>query len=111
VDKSNIVFSIGDEAEESGDLPHQLFCELDELQLNPEQGFEWKEAARWIKFEEDVENGGRWSKPRVATLSLHSLFELRSLLANGLLMLDLDANDLPKIAGNLSLKMLHSIRN
>ena len=37
-----------------------------------------------MKFEEDVEEGGnRWSKPLVATLSLHSLFELRSLLLNG----------------------------
>ncbi len=34
----------------------------------------WAECARWIKFEEDVEDGGeRWSKPHVATLSLHSL--------------------------------------
>jgi sodium bicarbonate transporter 10 len=33
---------------------------------------EWKETARWVKFEEDVEEGGnRWSKPHVATLSLH----------------------------------------
>ena len=40
---------------------------------------EWKETARWVKFEEDVEEGGnRWSKPHVATLSLHSLFQLRS---------------------------------
>ena len=39
---------------------------------------------RWVKFEEDVEEGGnRWSKPHVATLSLHSLFELRSFLLNG----------------------------
>ncbi|KAI8496259.1 Sodium bicarbonate cotransporter 3, partial [Branchiostoma belcheri] len=30
----------------------------------------------WVKFEEDVEEGGdRWSKPHVATLSLHSLFD------------------------------------
>uniref|UniRef100_A0A8D0H926 Anion exchange protein n=1 Tax=Sphenodon punctatus TaxID=8508 RepID=A0A8D0H926_SPHPU len=34
---------------------------------------------RWIKFEEKVEEGGeRWSKPHVTTLSLHSLFELRT---------------------------------
>jgi sodium bicarbonate transporter 10 len=40
--------------------------------------------SRWVKFEEDVEEGGnRWSKPYVATLSLHSLFELRSMLLNG----------------------------
>lgn len=60
---------------------------------------EWKETARWVKFEEDVEEGGnRWSKPHVATLSLHSLFELRSLLLNGTMMLDTDASTLEQIA-------------
>ena len=52
-------------------------------------------AFRWIKFEEDVEEGGnRWSKPHVATLSLHSLFELRSMLLNGTICLDMAANTL-----------------
>lgn len=60
---------------------------------------EWKETARWIKFEEDVEEGGnRWSKPHVATLSLHSLFELRGLLLNGSVMLDMEANNLELVA-------------
>lgn len=54
---------------------------------------------RWIKFEEDVEEGGnRWSKPHVATLSLHSLFELRSLILNGTVMLDMEASSLEQIA-------------
>lgn len=54
---------------------------------------------RWIKFEEDVEEGGnRWSKPHVATLSLHSLFELRSFLLNGTVMLDMEATSLEQIA-------------
>lgn len=53
---------------------------------------------RWIKFEEDVEEGGnRWSKPHVATLTLHSLFELRSLLLNGTVMLDVDGTSLEQI--------------
>lgn len=53
---------------------------------------------RWIKFEEDVEEGGnRWSKPHVATLSLHSLFELRSLVLNGTVMLDTEAHSLEQI--------------
>ena len=44
---------------------------------------------RWIKFEEDVEDGGcRWTKPFVGTLSLHALFELRSYLLNGTVLLD-----------------------
>ncbi|TSS35881.1 Sodium-driven chloride bicarbonate exchanger [Bagarius yarrelli] len=53
----------------------------------------------WLKFEEDVEDGGeRWSKPYVATLSLHSLFELRSCILNGIVMLDMRANSLEEIA-------------
>lgn len=53
---------------------------------------------RWIKFEEDVEEGGnRWSKPHVATLSLHSLFELRSMLLNGTICLDMAATNLEDI--------------
>ena len=61
---------------------------------------EWKETARWIKFEEDVEEGGnKWSKPHVATLSLHSLFELRSCIFRGTVMLDLQADNLATISG------------
>lgn len=57
---------------------------------------------RWLKFEEDVEDGGeRWSKPYVATLSLHSLFELRSCILNGTVMLDMRANSIEEIAGTL----------
>lgn len=58
---------------------------------------------RWLKFEEDVEDGGeRWSKPYVATLSLHSLFELRSCIQNGTVMLDMRANSIEEIAGTFS---------
>ena len=61
---------------------------------------EWKETARWIKFEEDVEEGGnKWSKPHVATLSLHSLFELRSCLLKGTVILDMQADNLTHISG------------
>ena len=53
---------------------------------------------RCIKFEEVVEEGGnRWSKPHVATLTLHSLFELRSMLLNGTVMLDMDASSLEQV--------------
>ena len=53
---------------------------------------------RWVKFEEDVEEGGnRWSKPHVATLSLHSLFELRSMILNGTICLDMSAYSLEDI--------------
>ena len=39
--------------------------------------------ARWIKFEEDVEESETWSKPRVASLSFHSLLELRRTIEKG----------------------------
>ncbi|XP_076379691.1 na[+]-driven anion exchanger 1 isoform X8 [Megalopta genalis] len=85
---------VGDDAHES----HPLFSEMEELVRDGDE-MEWKETARWIKFEEDVEEGGnRWSKPHVATLSLHALFELRSLLLNGTVMLDMEAVSLEQIA-------------
>ena len=54
---------------------------------------------RWVKFEEDVEIGGnRWSKPHVGALTLHSLFELRSLFNDCILCMDMRANNLEDIA-------------
>ena len=65
---------------------HHLFCELEEL-INGV----WSESARWVRFEEDVEiGGGRWSKPFVAALSLHSVFELRHQLSYGALLFDIE---------------------
>ncbi|ELT99389.1 hypothetical protein CAPTEDRAFT_129086, partial [Capitella teleta] len=76
---------------------HEIFCEMETLKRGG-MSMEWKETARWIKFEEDVEEAGeRWSKPHVATLSLHSLFELRKGISSGTIMLDVDANNLIQI--------------
>jgi len=62
-----------------------------------------------VKFEEDVEEGGnRWSKPHVATLSLHSLFELRSCLMNGSVILDMEADDFLEIVDILLDKVIAS---
>ena len=44
---------------------------------------EWQETARWIKFEENVEDSNRWGKPHVASLTFHSLLELRKGLEKG----------------------------
>ena len=66
-------------------------------------------CCRWLKFEEDVEDGGeRWSKPYVATLSLHSLFELRSCILNGTVLLDMRAGSLEEIAGTAALDAHHN---
>ncbi|XP_017281821.1 solute carrier family 4 member 4a isoform X3 [Kryptolebias marmoratus] len=91
-----IRFILGEE--DDGPAPPQLFTELDELLSVDGQEMEWKETARWIKFEEKVEKGGeRWSKPHVATLSLHSLFELRKCIEKGTIMLDMEVSTLPQV--------------
>ncbi|XP_053443777.1 electrogenic sodium bicarbonate cotransporter 4 isoform X2 [Nycticebus coucang] len=79
---------------------------MDTLQHDGDQ-MEWKESARWIKFEEKVEEGGeRWSKPHVSTLSLHSLFELRTCLQTGTVLLDLDSGSLPQIIDDVIEKQI-----
>ncbi|KAJ0057502.1 hypothetical protein NL108_009240, partial [Boleophthalmus pectinirostris] len=56
----------------------------------------------WVKFEEKVEEGGeRWSKPHVSTLTLHSLFELRTCLQTGTILLNLEGNSLPQIVDEI----------
>ncbi|KAF7199606.1 solute carrier family 4 member 5 [Nothobranchius furzeri] len=78
-----------------------LFTEMDTLQREGDE-LEWKETARWVKFEEKVEEGGeRWSKPHVSTLSLHSLFELRTCLQTGTVLLDLEGYSLPQIIDDI----------
>ncbi|XP_061622706.1 electrogenic sodium bicarbonate cotransporter 4 isoform X4 [Phyllopteryx taeniolatus] len=87
---------------EDDDMPTPtLFTEMDTLQREGDE-LEWKESARWVKFEEKVEEGGeRWSKPHVSTLSLHSLFELRTCLQTGTILLDLDGYSLPQIVDDI----------
>ncbi|XP_067300690.1 sodium-driven chloride bicarbonate exchanger isoform X2 [Pseudorasbora parva] len=94
-----VQFLLGTEDDDEEHIPHDLFTELDEICLRDGEDAEWRETARWLKFEEDVEDGGeRWSKPYVATLSLHSLFELRSCIINGTVMLDMRASSLEEVA-------------
>ncbi|KAM8886175.1 electrogenic sodium bicarbonate cotransporter 4 [Spinachia spinachia] len=87
---------------EDDDMPTPtLFTEMDTLQQEGGE-LEWKESARWVKFEEKVEEGGeRWSKPHVSTLSLHSLFELRTCLQTGTVLLDLEGYSLPQIIDDI----------
>lgn len=77
--------------------PHEVFVQLDELFTNGVER-EWKETARWIKYEEDVEEGAeRWGRPHVAPLSFHSLLNLRRCLETGVILLDLEEKELPGV--------------
>ena len=41
----------------------------------------WQEQARWIKFEENLLEGAeRWGKPHIASLSFHSVINLRQVI-------------------------------
>lgn len=75
-----------------------MFIQLNEL--NDDQ--EWRETARWIKYEENVEEGAdRWGRPHVSSLSFHSLLNLRKCLESGVVELDLDKEDFPSIIFNV----------
>ncbi|XP_042299815.1 anion exchange protein 3 [Sceloporus undulatus] len=79
--------------------PHEVFVELNELVVDKNQDMHWKETARWIKFEENVEEDtARWGRPHVASLSFRSLLELRKTIAHGAVLLDLEQTTLPGIA-------------
>uniref|UniRef100_A0A663NE00 Anion exchange protein n=1 Tax=Athene cunicularia TaxID=194338 RepID=A0A663NE00_ATHCN len=93
-----VQFILGTKEDEQH-VPHDLFTELDETCVEEGEGAEWKETARWMKFEEDVDDGGkRWSKPCVGTVSLQSLFDLRSCILNGTVLLDICAKNIKEIA-------------
>ncbi|XP_011328913.1 band 3 anion transport protein isoform X4 [Ooceraea biroi] len=78
--------------------PHEVFVQLDELHGMGDE-CEWRETARWIKYEEDVEEGAdRWGRPHVASLSFHSLLNLRRCLEIGVVLLDLEEKTLPGLA-------------
>ncbi|GLD69140.1 anion exchange protein 2-like isoform X1 [Lates japonicus] len=89
--------------------PHEVFVELNELTMDKNQEMQWKETARWIKFEEDVEEETeRWGKPHVASLSFRSLLELRKTISHGAVLLDLDQKTLPGIAHQVVEQMIIS---
>ncbi|XP_029559893.1 anion exchange protein 2 isoform X1 [Salmo trutta] len=89
---------------------HQkVFVELNELVMDKNQELQWRETARWIKFEEDVEEDtDRWGKPHVASLSFRSLLELRKTISHGAVLLDLNQHTLPGIAHQVVEQMIIS---
>lgn len=78
-------------------IPHDLFIQLNELTFVNEV-LEWRETARWIRYEETVEQeADRFGQPHIASLSFNSLLNARRCIANGVLMLDLEDTEFPHI--------------
>lgn len=61
----------------------QVFVELNELVIDRNQELQWRETARWIKFEEEVEETERWGRPHIPSLTFRSLLELRKTISHG----------------------------
>ena len=79
-----------------------MFVELEELHLGDREQLEWRETARWIKYEEDVlEETDRWGKPHVSSLNFRSLLELRHCIEFGLVNLDMKEEGLSAICSAL----------
>ncbi|GIY32728.1 anion exchange protein 2 [Caerostris extrusa] len=85
--------------------------ELKEYELT--DSVEWRQTARWIKYEEDVELGpDKWGKPHVPPLSFRSLLKLRQCLDSGGVLLDLEEKDVMSISKKLHVneKLLPALR-
>ena len=77
---------------------HEGFVELEEL-VRCDNELVWKERARWIKLEEDVEEcADRWGKPHIPCLTYRSLREVETNLENGAILLDLPGGSLSSIS-------------
>ncbi|KAK3791317.1 hypothetical protein RRG08_012504 [Elysia crispata] len=75
----------------------QLFVEMDVLTQRGDE-LEWREWARWVKYEEKVEDGGkRWSKPHVASLNMHFLMEIRKHILQGVFLADVECYSISQV--------------
>ncbi|KAK3083073.1 hypothetical protein FSP39_013225 [Pinctada imbricata] len=76
------------------DGPHHLFCQMDILRKYNDDVI-WKEARRWVKFEEVwEEKGKRWSKPHVSSLYMQCLTDLHMTLVSHPCVVDVEADSM-----------------
>uniref|UniRef100_A0A3P9JJ45 Solute carrier family 4 member 2a n=1 Tax=Oryzias latipes TaxID=8090 RepID=A0A3P9JJ45_ORYLA len=77
-----------------------VFVELKELVIDQNHDLQWRETARWLRFEEEMEEEDTecWGRPQVSCLSFHSLLQLRKAISHGAVLLDLKQRTLPGIA-------------
>lgn len=78
-----------------------VFSQMNILYTDPNV-CEWRETARWLKYEENVEEFcKRWSKPHVSSLSVKFVLELKRLLRPAYVCLDLEASSVTEIMDNI----------
>ncbi|XP_045177486.2 electrogenic sodium bicarbonate cotransporter 1-like isoform X5 [Mercenaria mercenaria] len=81
---------------------NHLFCQMDMLRTYKNE-LVWKEMARWIRYEEAVEEGGqRWSKPHVASLMMEALQDLQNILSTCPVILDSSARTMADLAEEIT---------
>ena len=77
------------------------------IQMNTrfvEEDDQWREVSRWVKFQENVEDGGkRWSKPFVPSTPFSVFSDLREQLQTGSVILKSDGKDIQEIVGKYQL--------
>merc|ERR1719507_1641592 len=70
------------------------------VQLNArlvKEGDKWQEKSRWVKFQEDVDSSGRWSKPYVPSYPLSHFSLLQEKLEQGVILLDANGQTIDEI--------------
>ncbi|VDK65269.1 unnamed protein product [Onchocerca ochengi] len=76
-----------------------IYTEMLELEKDDKGKRQWKQVARWIKYEQTIEGDGtRFSKPHITLLSVIGLIQLKNCLRKGVILLDAEAYSFNEIA-------------
>ncbi|VIO88821.1 Uncharacterized protein BM_BM9545 [Brugia malayi] len=76
-----------------------IYTEMLDLDKDDKARRQWKQVARWIKYEQTIEGDGtRFSKPHITLLSIIGLIQLKNCLRKGVIMLDIEAHSFNEIA-------------
>ncbi|KAL3989974.1 anion exchange family protein [Acanthocheilonema viteae] len=76
-----------------------IYTEMLDLNKDDNARKQWKQVARWIKYEQTIEGDGtRFSKPHITLLSIIGLIQLKNCLRKGVIMLDVEAHSFNEVA-------------